>query len=123
MTFPTEEGEVAHSPGFVFLGGSADVGVFKNCFGDANSFVRRAAFRALGGYTTDRNMGYEDWELYGRAALAGYSIETIPLALYHYRFTTGSMQKSTGFRDSRLRALRPYLARLEEIEVGRFNKG
>jgi hypothetical protein len=39
------------SPSFVFLGGSVDVGLFKNCFGDANSFYRRSAFLALGGYS------------------------------------------------------------------------
>jgi len=47
------------SPSFVFLGASADVGMFKNCFGDANSFFRTASFLQLGGYTEDRQLGYE----------------------------------------------------------------
>jgi len=33
----------------VFHGGSPEAGLFKNAFGDANSFHRRAAFEALGG--------------------------------------------------------------------------
>jgi len=102
------------SPSFVFLGGSAEVGVFKNCFGDANSFFRRDSFAALGGYTEDRNVGYEDWELYSKAVLEGFTLEVVPLGLYHYRFTGGSMQKSTSYSRSRRRALRAYQERLQQ---------
>ena len=97
------------SPGFVFLGPSSNVGLFKNCYGDANSFFRMTAFEALGGYSEDRHVGYEDWEMYSTASLAGYHLETVPKAMYFYRFTPGSMQKSTSYRKSRKRALRAYL--------------
>ncbi|KAK9806917.1 hypothetical protein WJX72_007378 [[Myrmecia] bisecta] len=107
----------ARSLGFVFLGSSPEVGIFKNCFGDANSFVRRDAFLSLGGYSTDRGIGYEDWELYAKAVLKGYLVEVVPLPLYHYRFTAESMQKSTSFSASRRRALRPYKELL--VEYGR----
>eukprot|EP00899_Mesostigma_viride_P006830 jgi/Mesvir1/16148/Mv08419-RA.3 len=83
------------SPSFVFLGGSAEVGLFKNCFGDANSFFRASSFLSLGKYTEDKGVGYEDWEIYAKAVLQGYTLEIVPLALYHYRFTAGSMQKNT----------------------------
>lgn len=43
--------------------GSAEAGAFKNCFGDANAFVRRAAFERVGGYTEDFGVGFEDWEV------------------------------------------------------------
>ena len=104
-------GHFSHAtPGFVFLGGSAEAGLFKNGFGDANCFVRTATFLAVGGYTTDRGIGYEDWELYAKLALAGYELQVVPYALYHYRFTGGaSMQKSTSYSRSRRRALRPYV--------------
>ena len=69
---------------------------------------RREAFEALGGYTEDRGVGYEDWEFYARAARAGFAVDTVPAALYLYRFTPGSMQRSTGWRESRTRALRAY---------------
>lgn len=105
--------KVRRSPSFVFLGGSVDVGLFKNCFGDANSFFRRSAFVALGGYSEDRKLGYEDWELYTRAVYAGFTLEVVPEALYHYRFTAGSMQKSTPYSRSRKRALRAYTERLQ----------
>ena len=47
-------------PSYIFLGGSADVGAFKNCFGDANCFVRVESFREIGGYTEDYGIGFED---------------------------------------------------------------
>lgn len=43
--------------------GSAEAGAFKNCFGDANAFVRREAFERVGGYTEDYGVGFEDWEV------------------------------------------------------------
>ena len=85
---------------------------FKNGFGDANCFVRTATFLSLGGYTTDRGIGYEDWEMYAKLSLGGYELQVVPYALYHYRFTGGaSMQKSTSYSRSRRRALRPYVDR------------
>ena len=108
-------GTGGRSPYFVFLGGSAEAGLFKNAFGDANSFHRRAAFEDLGGYTTDRHVGYEDWEFYSKAAFRGFSVETVPFSLYHYRFTAGSMQKSTSYSKSRRRALRQYLGQSREF--------
>ena len=96
------------SPSFVFLGASRNVGLFKNCFGDANSFFRSSSFAEFGGYTEDRNVGYEDWELYSKLAMAGYDLQTVPRAMYFYRFTSGSMQKTTSYRASRRRALRAY---------------
>ncbi|XRB01883.1 glycosyltransferase [Pycnococcus provasolii] len=107
------KGHFSHStPGFVFLGGSPEAGLFKNGFGDANCFVRTATFLSLGGYTTDRGIGYEDWEMYAKLSLGGYELQVVPYALYHYRFTGGaSMQKSTSYSRSRRRALRPYVDR------------
>jgi len=99
-------------PSYLFLGGSAEVGAYKNCFGDANSFVRASSFRAIGGYTEDYGVGFEDWELYANASLRGFTVDVVPAALYHYRFTPGSMQKSTDYFRNRRRSLRPYLRSL-----------
>ena len=60
-------------------------------------------------------MGYEDSEFYSKAAFRGFSVETVPFSLYHYRFTAGSMQKSTSHSKSRRRALREYLGRSREF--------
>ncbi|GAQ86323.1 hypothetical protein KFL_002820190 [Klebsormidium nitens] len=59
-------------PSYLFLGGSSDVGAFKNCFGDANCFVRKSSFFEIGGYTEDYGIGYEDWEMYANATLRGF---------------------------------------------------
>jgi len=101
-------------PSYMFLGGSADVGAFKNCFGDANCFVRRDSFDAIGGYTEDHGVGFEDWEMYANASLRGFKVDIVPEAVYCYRFTQGSMQKSTDFFKNRRRSLRPYLDSLPE---------
>ena len=101
-------------PSYIFLGGSADVGAFKNCFGDANCFVRVESFREIGGYTEDYGIGFEDWEMYANASLRGYKVDVVPDAVYHYRFTDGSMQKTTDFYKNRRRSLRPYLNSLPE---------
>ena len=56
------------------------MGAFKNCFGDANAFVRRSALAAVGGYTEDAGVGFEDWELYATAALQGLHVAIVPEA-------------------------------------------
>jgi hypothetical protein len=93
---------------------SAQVGAYKNCFGDANSFVRVSSFRQIGGYTEDYGVGFEDWEMYANASLRGFQVDVIPAALYHYRFTPNSMQKSTDYFRNRRRSLRPYLNSLPQ---------
>ena len=65
---------VCHSPSYVFMGGSAEVGAFKNCFGASSAFVRRDAFTAMGGYTEEEDAGYEDWEFYAKTALNGLKV-------------------------------------------------
>ena len=99
-------------PGFVFLGGSADVGAFKNSFGGSLCCVRRASFEAFGGYTEDRGAGMEDWEMYARAALHGYRVDVVPESLYWHRLHPGALERSADFAAGRWRALRPYLDRM-----------
>ena len=94
---------------YIFLGGSPDVGAFKNCYGDANCFVRVSSFKDIGGYTEDYGIGFEDWEMYANASLRGFKVDVLPDAVYHYRFTPNSMQKTTNFFQNRRRSLRPYL--------------
>ena len=59
---PLDANEVSGDrPSYLFLGGDREVGAFKNCFGDANCCVKRTSFEAIGGYTEDKNVGFEDW--------------------------------------------------------------
>ncbi|XRB07391.1 glycosyl transferase [Pycnococcus provasolii] len=96
-------------PSYLFLGGSSDVGAFKNSFGDANCCIRRSSFVKIGGYTEDYGVGFEDWEMYANATLRNFKVDIVPDALYFYRFTKGSMQKTTNYFTNRRRSLRPYL--------------
>lgn len=50
------------------------MGAFRNCFGDANCFVRKSSFFEIGGYTEDYGIGYEDWEMYANATLRGFQV-------------------------------------------------
>jgi GT2 family glycosyltransferase len=112
----------ASSERWLPLGGAAVVGVFRNCFGDANALVRRTTFEALGGFTEDSGVGHEDWELWVRAVLRGYHILVVPEPLYWYRVLAsgGMLAESLGsgaaaraqLRSNHARNIRPYLQRL-----------
>lgn len=120
---------------FLPVGPCAELGAHANCFGDAHMLVRRAAFGALGGYSTDFGLGLEDWELYARAALRAHARAgsgarvgapraplhhlVLPEPLYWYRSVAGGgmlARQHAGAPDAvaqaradRLRALRPYV--------------
>jgi len=103
----------SQKPPFIFLGGASGIGALRNCFGDANSFVRRAAFYDIGGFTEDFGVGYEDWEFFAKATMIGKQIQVVPESLYFYRFTPNSMQRGGTVRtQNRLRSLRPYTSDL-----------
>jgi glycosyltransferase involved in cell wall biosynthesis len=94
---------------FLPTGGPAVCGVFENRFGTAHALVRRAVFEAVGGFAEARDAGCEDYEFYGRAALAGYRIEVVPEALFWYRTLPTGMRLSMNPFRSRRRALSPYV--------------
>jgi glycosyltransferase involved in cell wall biosynthesis len=94
---------------WVPLGGSAVTGVFTNLFGDANALIRKSAFQALGGFTEDYGVGHEDWELFAKAVLAGYTVQVVPECLFWYRVDQTSMLRTTNHFANHMRSLRPYL--------------
>jgi len=113
------------------LGGSAALGIVRNCFGDAAALVSRAAFEELGGFTEDVGVGHEDWELWALAVLRGYVLQVVPEALYWYRIgpgrggamlgdSLGSTARARAQRQANLaRSLRPYRAALGSWPEGR----
>mmetsp|Transcript_10981 Transcript_10981/g.17954 ORF Transcript_10981/g.17954 Transcript_10981/m.17954 type:complete len:828 (+) Transcript_10981:247-2730(+) len=103
------QAEDSKRPPFVFLGGAAGIGAFRNCYGDANAMIRISTFFEIGGFTEDFGVGYEDWEFFAKATMMGKQVQVIPEPLYWYRFTPGSMQRTTQMRQNRDRSLRPYL--------------
>jgi glycosyltransferase involved in cell wall biosynthesis len=74
-----------HRRSYWFLGQSVTSGMVSNTFGSGNIFVSRNAFEGIGGFTTYREVGGEDWEFYMRLALAGHSQYVVPEELIHVR--------------------------------------
>jgi len=97
---------------WVFPGGMPLRGLFDNSFGDASALVRRELLLELGGFTEDRAVGGEDWELFAKAILHGAQLEHSLKPLSWYRVDPDGMARSGNpWRDYR-RALRPYEATL-----------
>jgi glycosyltransferase involved in cell wall biosynthesis len=94
---------------FLPMGAAAGVGLYLNLFGDMNALIKKEVYMALNGLTEDHGVGGEDWELYGRAVLKGYHLETIPLALFWYRDTPHSITKTTQLHANYMRGIRSYL--------------
>jgi len=96
---------------YVPLGGAVGAGFLSNSFGDANMLVKASVFKELGGFTEDRDAGFEDWEFLAKAVLAGYDLQVVPLALFSYRANPTGMLKTTRADLNLRRAMRPYLER------------
>ena len=90
------------------------MGVFQNCFGDANSLVRRSCFESLGGFTEDYGVTHEDWEFHARAVLQGFKLTVVPEFLFWYRVNPESMLRTANSYHNHQRSLRPYLAAVPE---------
>lgn len=85
------------------------LGVVTNCFGDANSLVRRSAFERVGGFSEDVGVTHEDWELFARLFLAGARLVHVPEPIFWYRMTPGGMLRSTSDFLNHRRSLRAYV--------------
>ncbi len=88
------------------------LGCLRNVYGDANGIVRTEAFRAVGGYETDRGTSFEDWEAYLKLAHAGGRIDVVPDYLFYYRHLPTGFSRTTSPTANYGRVLRQF-ARLE----------
>lgn len=86
---PRDETDVIDE--YVPLGPCLLLAASENCFGDANSLVRKEFFEAVGGFETDYGLGYEDYAFFAKALLLGARIEVVPERLFWYRVNAGSM--------------------------------
>ncbi|MBN6740045.1 glycosyltransferase [Acidithiobacillus sp. MC6.1] len=91
------------------LGGATGAGVYRNVFGDTNSFWKRSAFHAVGGFTEDYGIGHEDWEIFAKAVLMGLHLELVPNPLFWYRATIGGVQTAGDMAAYHARNTRPFL--------------
>lgn len=78
-------GTLPHRRTYWFLGQSISAGMMSNCFGSGNIFVSHETFKTIGGFSTYREVGAEDWEFYVRLALGGHKQLTIPEELIFVR--------------------------------------
>lgn len=80
-----------------------------NIFSDAQCLISRNAFYQLGQYTTERKIGYEDWEFFLKSYLKQIPIFPIIYSLYSYRIhkTDSSMRSTTNDYLNVQRGLRP----------------
>jgi GT2 family glycosyltransferase len=95
------------------LGAAVGAGVFKDVYGDANALIRKSMFMELGGWHVAHGRGGadsmgEDWELYARAVLQGYTLQAVPYPLFWYRQAPGSMDKTTSLHLYQERVLTPF---------------
>lgn len=78
-----------------FAGGPVPLGAFKNCFGDTVGIYKRTVFDRSGLFSEIRGFAFQDWQIYLRAAMAGCRILSLPVPLFWYRITPGSLLRST----------------------------
>jgi hypothetical protein len=98
------QGEFVHA--YRPLGGPRVMACFRNVYGDANAIFRTAAFRAVGGYETDRDTSWEDWEAFVKLVNAGQEVDVIPDYLFAYRHRESGFSRVTRTYRNHQRVLR-----------------
>jgi hypothetical protein len=83
------------------LGGSLDLALIHNSFGDANGMIRREVFDKIGLQIEDYGYTAQDWEFYTRATLSGLKVRIIPEPQYWYRSSSQAMYRSSHWYDNR----------------------
>ncbi len=89
-------------------GGPHLLAAVKNVYGDANALFRTEAFRAVGGYETDRDCSAEDLEAFVKLVNAGHKIGTVPEYLFYYRYLETGFSRITDAYLNQRRVLRQY---------------
>lgn len=108
------------------LGDAEVLGYLRNEFGDANALISREVFEIIGGFTEDRDIGCEDYELFAKATTSGFKLVCVPEPLFYYRVSPQSMLQTGGMLANAKRARRGYSERsasffktLADLEWGR----
>lgn len=127
----TLTGPLDGEPGgrWFYLGDPAHLGLDHNCFGGAGMLLNRSVWEKVGGFHERYGLGYEDWDFFVRAAVAGFSIFALPEALYRYRLRPTSMVRTMGRMDSYQHVLDTYrsmlpatLVELVDLAIGQVNE-
>ena len=116
--------------GWIPLGASTSLGVYEDCFGDANALFRRKALESVGDWDDipGNNAAGEDWALFAKLAMNAkdgtathndnrkYAVHNqyqgvtiVPLPTFFYKIdSVGSLAKKSQRFDYRARTLLPY---------------
>jgi GT2 family glycosyltransferase len=98
---------------YAFSGGDTVLPLMGNVLGGANIFMKRQVFEALGGFTTYKSVGFEDYEFLVKVKLNGYNHTVVPDPILFVRNTEGSMMKRDDHFNGDLRVLSNYMDKEE----------
>nr|WP_282587799.1 glycosyltransferase [Lichenifustis flavocetrariae] len=109
---PADPAELLTTDRWGFLGGPLELGLSINCFGDATGIYRREVFEGIGPFHEEHGVGFEDWHLHARAALAGFKTVSLPVPLFWYRRLPTGMSVSTNLFANTAKIWRAYADQL-----------
>jgi len=90
-------------------GGPRILGCLQNIYGDGNAMFRTEALRAVGGFETDRDTSFEDWEAFVKLVNAGRRVEVLPDFLFYYRHRDAGFSRVTNAYRNQQRVLRRFV--------------
>lgn len=77
------------------IGGPVALAVTQNVLASATALIKMDTLKKIGGYSEQKNVGLEDYELYFRIVQSGGHIEPIPESLFLYEVGIPSMSTTT----------------------------
>lgn len=89
------------------LGADLVSGLIENVYGDTNSIIKKEVFYAVGGFTSEA-LGFEDWDLFTRISLRGYSFDVIPEPIFWSRQTEDGMRSDMSLYEGQRMVLASY---------------
>jgi glycosyltransferase involved in cell wall biosynthesis len=89
-------------------GGPHVLASIRNVYGDANAIFNTAVFQSIGGYETDRDTSFEDWEAFVNLVNNGYRVDVIPEHLFYYRHREAGFSRVTNNYRNHQRVLRHF---------------
>jgi glycosyltransferase involved in cell wall biosynthesis len=101
---PREDFAYAYRP----TGGPFILASVRNVYGDANAIFRTGALRSVGGYETDRDSSWEDWEAFIKLVRSGHPVDVVPEPLFYYRHLDSSFSRVTNPYQNQRRVLRQF---------------
>jgi len=104
---PERQGSGTRPVGWTPIGGDLLLTSFINVAGYAHALYERKMFKKLGGFTSGKDVVFEDFEFLVRALAAGYSIDVVPEVLMLYRRTRQSRSMGPDIFRGHLNSLQP----------------